>query len=113
MRTFLEGREDGGRVDVEAAAVGVEEFVFGGWRLRFSGPRSAEAAEGGGFSEEFVLGSGRREEGRTDGGGMRLLGDWRLDCGCFGGWRRGEAIERVDGAVVRKSKPSTDLSAGR
>lgn len=78
-RTFFEGREEGGRLEVVGA------------REREGGTRREEAAEGGGRRVEdglggarFVVGGGR------DGGGMRL-GDedaglrGAVDVGCGGG----------------------------
>lgn len=64
-RTFLEGREEGERVDVEGASEpGVGErldFVVGG-------VRRVEAVEGGGRREEVGLGMAGFEAGRGGGG---------------------------------------------
>ena len=66
-RTFLEGREDGGRED----AVGASE--------RDGGARRVEAAEGGGARVDDGLGGARLAVGGgRDGGGIRL-GVGRLD----------------------------------
>lgn len=70
--TFLEGRDDGARVEVEGASV-----ELGGARDREGGARRVEAVEGGGRStvEGFdgVLNVGWEGVGR-DGGGIREVG---------------------------------------
>lgn len=79
-RTFLEGRVEGERVDVER-----EEF--GGAREREGGARRVDAVEGGGRRVVERVGGGRRVEAGVGGGGMRAVSGFRfaLELGRGGG----------------------------
>ena len=90
--TLREGREEGGRVEV-VAGMARDEVGF----MREGGPRRVEAAEGGGES----FGRGRRDEGRTEGGGIRPPegGSRRACCVTVGGARRGGCAGRGGGGI--------------
>lgn len=82
-RTFLEGRVEGERVEVER-----EEF--GGAREREGGARRVEAVEGGGRRVVESVGGARRVGAGFVGGGMRVVSGFRFAFG-FG---------RVGGGIV-------------
>lgn len=72
--TFLRGLEPGGSVEVDA---GISPFPFAAdpFAVRPGGTRSADAADGGGIRDPFPFGSGRKADGRTEGGGMSDVAD--------------------------------------
>lgn len=70
-RTFLEGRVDGERVEVEREEVD-------GARDRERGARREEAIEGGGRRVVERVGAARRVEERFGGGGMRVVSGFRF-----------------------------------
>ena len=101
-RTFLEGREEGERVDVEA---GTGTFCV--VRLRDGGPRRVDAADGGGLSVLPSLGRGRRALvwGLED-GGMRRVEGRRCSRGAFD-------VGREGGGIVDRSCCGVDLTGDR
>ena len=88
-RTFLEGRLEGARVEVEREEIG-------GAREREGGARRVEAVEGGGRRVVESLGGARRVDAGVGGGGMSEGSGFRfafelgggggciVECGGFG-----------------------------
>ena len=73
-RTFLEGRVDGERVEVDREEVG-------GAREREGGARRVEAVEGGGRRAVESVGGARRTDAGFGGGGMREGSSFRFALG--------------------------------
>ena len=104
-RTFLEGRLDGERVEVEREEIG-------GAREREGGARRVEAAEGGGRRDVESFGGARRVDAGIDGGAISKGSDSRfafelgggggciVECGGFGDVsKRGCGLDSVSVVV--------------